>query len=259
MDRFIARLRVRFTVGKISAPGDSLSFCGGQVHQAWAADGQLRDTTFSMVRKLAAIEPVALNRVRRKQFDDLTTPDETRSFRRLAGQISYVGLATVPSASFVASWMHQQLPDLRVHHIVESTRLLKDLQSLPGYLRFEPTTSDISGMELLTFVDASHHSNAAYSQTGVICLLTLAHKTLQSFLCIGHRNASVAFHPQATGPRYLPLTPAVNLRFAYCLGLTYCLAPTSLANSRQTVVGFGPPFNRLKSLSRFACVPRRAR
>jgi hypothetical protein len=72
--------------------------------------------------------------------------------------------------------MQQQLPDLGVHHIVESTRLLKDLQSLPGYLRFEPTASDLAGMELLTFVDASHHSNAAYGQTGFICLLALANK-----------------------------------------------------------------------------------
>jgi hypothetical protein len=68
--------------------------------------------------------------------------------------------------SFVASWTKQHL-DLRIRHIVESARLLKELQS-SGYLRFETSPSDLAQMKLLTFVDASHLSTAAYGQTGIV-------------------------------------------------------------------------------------------
>jgi Reverse transcriptase (RNA-dependent DNA polymerase) len=174
MDRFLHGVCSRFTVGKISSPGASLNFAGGHVHQHWTADGRLRETTFSMKQKLQAIEPVPLSRARRKQFAAPTMPDETRLFRRLAGQISYVGLATVPPASFVSSWMQQQLTDLRVSHVVESTRLLKDLQSLPGHIRYMPYASgtfDCANLRLLCFVDASHNVNAAYGQTGFVVFI----------------------------------------------------------------------------------------
>jgi Reverse transcriptase (RNA-dependent DNA polymerase) len=173
IEHFASALSSRFEIGKISSFGSDISFDGGQISQVWNPDGSLVSTTFSMHRRLQSVLPLSISRERRKQFDDAASVIEVRDFRRLAGQLSFIGMATVPAACYVASFLQQQVGSLRVQDCVVANTLLKSLQSLPGILRYVPCdTVDLpSDLRLFAFVDASHKSTVAYGQTGILHMI----------------------------------------------------------------------------------------
>jgi hypothetical protein len=171
IEAFVGSVARRFTVGKLSNHGEMVTFAGGQINQVWSSSGILESTSLSMTHKLTVVEPLAIARDRRKAFNSCASPAEARSYRRLAGQLSYIGMAVLPPASYVASWMQQKLGDLRVSHCLEANRLLKQLRSLPCFIRFLPLPGGAEPLKLLTMVDASHSSRSAYGQTGALTFL----------------------------------------------------------------------------------------
>ena len=60
------------------------------------------------------IKPIEMTRSRRKHFDSKCTEAERKSFLRLTGQLNFLGHATLPQASYVASIFQQFVGNLKI-------------------------------------------------------------------------------------------------------------------------------------------------
>lgn len=168
LESFVAALGKRFPISKtiIDMP---IKFNGCRIERE--PDG---DITMSMKDYAADISYIQINRDRRKQAEESTTDNEYSSFKSLAGSIMWLGAGTSPQASFVASYLQQRTAELRVKHLVEANRLLKQLKSLPTALRYRKGDAEAK-REVYTFADASFNIAAGleYGQTGVIVALAV--------------------------------------------------------------------------------------
>lgn len=165
---FVKMLGTRFPISK-SVIDDTIRFNGCLIRREDSGD-----ITMSMAEYSESIGYLDMTRERRKQADEKVTKEEYAGFRSLAGEIMWLGGGVSPQSSFVASYLQQRTSDLRVKHLTEANKLLKQLKLLPSALKYKKGRMQ-DKVNVFTFADASYNIAAGleYGQTGIIVGLTV--------------------------------------------------------------------------------------
>ena len=79
---------------------------------------------------------ISLSPERRKEIDLPATPAERTALQQFAGTLNFLGHAVLPPACYVASYLQQQLANLRVSHLLQANTFLKALLHLEPILHF---------------------------------------------------------------------------------------------------------------------------
>ena len=171
----------RLTVGTETYAPQPLRFNGAVIEQA-------RDYTIcvSMQEYARSISRLDIDRPRRKQPDAQATPLEIRAYQALAGKMNWLGHTLVPHYSFAASYLQQNLRDLRVKHISQANGALREAQKNAPFMIFGRMRENMP-ISLCAFADAAlpKISGSTSSQTGIICGL------------VQGTGTNAAFHPIA--------------------------------------------------------------
>lgn len=117
------------------------------------------------------INPISMDRKRRKEVHLKATTEEVESFRSLAGALLWLGSAVMPQAACIASFMQQKVTRLRVHDFIEANSRLKELRDLKPYIKYQqPEQHSTSDITVYSFSDASFNISASqsYGQTGMV-------------------------------------------------------------------------------------------
>lgn len=164
MREFIKKVNERFKVSK-SVVDEQILFNGTRIMQDSAGN-----ISMTMKDYMKSIKPITLSRARRKQAAERATQQEYRDYRSLAGSLIWAGGGTLPQAAFIASYMQQVAPRLRVHDLSEANKMLKELRDLDPTILFRKMNTAVSKIEVWTFSDASFNivSGRDYGQTGVV-------------------------------------------------------------------------------------------
>ena len=151
----------RFTVGRLLM-GKELIFNRLNIFQEKGGSVLL-----NMEEYMTKITKIDINRERRKQYDDVASPEELTRYQELAGQLNFLGHGILPQAGFAASYLQQFLGFLRVSHLVEGNKVLHEITSLKPKIKYIRPSS-LTGMpRYLCFSDASQGSNW-YGQMGYL-------------------------------------------------------------------------------------------
>lgn len=81
----------------------------------------------SMKDYMDSIDSVYVRNERRKEQEIKATVEEYDAYISLAGSIIWAGHGTLPQTSFLGSLMQQNTPNLKVKHVTEANRLVKEL------------------------------------------------------------------------------------------------------------------------------------
>ena len=157
-------IRKRFTTRKFIV-GEEIRFNGCILQQQ-----ENGDVTLCMQEYLDNIDEIQLSKPRQANKRCKAAHSEISSFRKLAGELIWIGGGALPQASYVGSLMQQRVPDLLVEHIIQANRTLKTLKHTQPIIRFKRPPGEIIAAEVVTFSDASFGitPNKTYGQTGII-------------------------------------------------------------------------------------------
>lgn len=164
LNEFVEQVRKRFKVSK-SITNGTILFNGARIDR-----NEMGDISMTMQPFMESLKPIDMARSRRKQASDKATSREYQDYRSMAGSLIWAGNATLPQASYVASYMQQTAPKLRVHHVTEANKMLKELKDLNATITFKMMKKPAKRIEVWTFSDASFNIVAGrdYGQTGVV-------------------------------------------------------------------------------------------
>lgn len=165
---FCKKASSRFKVSKVVLSGD-IHFNGSIIKQHEPGNFEL-----SMKEYLSGINSVHVTPSRRKESNSLAAPSEVDGYRRLCGELLWLGIGAVPHACALASSMQQRVPRLKVSDITWANRSLHHLHSSPASIRFRPPPDPVNTAALSTFSDASFnlHSSQSYGKSGYISGVT---------------------------------------------------------------------------------------
>ena len=79
---------------------------------------------------------------RRKQPFSPIARSEIREVRSRAGTINYIGTAVSPLCAFVACFMQQCIPEMKVQGLKMDNRMIKDLKGRPTTICYYKTTEE---------------------------------------------------------------------------------------------------------------------
>jgi len=164
MNEFVDSIQSRFKISK-AIIDSTIKFNGCVISQA--SNG---DVSMSMQDYLVSINPISISRMRRKQGHELATTNEIRAYKRLAGELVWLGGSALPQASFMASFLQQKVGFLKVAHLCEANGILQDLKSLVAVIKFQIPAWDTHSVCVCTFSDASFNiaKSQLYGQSGVV-------------------------------------------------------------------------------------------
>jgi hypothetical protein len=128
--------------------------------------------SMDMLEYPAKCIPIDLDATRRKESDLPDTPEERTSYQILAGTLNFFGHGVLPPACFVASYLQQQLGDLRVHHLAQANSLLKEVLQLQPTLHFPSAPTQPRDPHLIAWNDAAH--GMTYGQSGFLAGLQIS-------------------------------------------------------------------------------------
>jgi hypothetical protein len=136
---------------------------------------------------------VTLSPERRKEVDLPASPAERTSLQQLSDTLNFLGHAVLPPACYVASFLQQQLANLRVSHILQANTLLKALLNLEPILHFPCSPVTPRDIRILAWSDAAHGST--YGQSGYLGGLRLSanHISIPSSLLVVYQAKSRQF------------------------------------------------------------------
>lgn len=163
MQLFIADLRQIWTVAKVMID-ERFFFNGCEIVQD--REGSL---DMSMERYLERINFITLARARRKQFEEMGTEAEEKTYQSLACTLLYIGSGVLPQPTFVTSSLQQQIAILKVGYLVLANGRARELLKLKPRIRFHKATN-IKMVQVCGLSDASSnqkHMND-YVQYGII-------------------------------------------------------------------------------------------
>ena len=166
---FSAKVNQRFTVGTETWAPDPIRFNGALIEQA--NDYSIRVTMEDFAK---SIKPLQVERNRRKQPEALPTPTEVRDFQSLAGKMNWLGHAAVPQYAFAASYLQQNLGQLKVKHLTQANGVLREAQRNSSILVYG-SPKQKSCLSLCAFADAAFPKvdGGIHGQTGIFCGLVL--------------------------------------------------------------------------------------
>ena len=178
---FCKQINQRFRVGTETHYPEPLRFNGSIIQQA--KDFSVR---VSMEEFASSITRLDLDRSRRKQGDEEATANETRECQSLAGKMNWLGHTAVPYYSFAASYVQQNMGNLRVRHLMQANGVVTEAKkSTPVLVYGKP--KGITRLHLAVFADAAFPKvdGSTNGQTGIVCGLVFG------------EGVDAAFHPLA--------------------------------------------------------------
>ena len=213
---FSKKINARFQVGtEVYAP-KRIRFNGFSIMQDAKGNVEVCMKEFA-----DSIEPLELPLQRRKQQEDLVTEKELKAYQSLAGKMNWLGHCVVPHYSFAASYLQQQLSELRVKHLVQANGVLKEMK------RYHPTLvygrcMNVTEAFLCTFADASFPKAAGsiYGQSGILCGFVLGSGPTAPFhpiAWISHKQTRVC--RSSTAAEILAIAEAEELGTVLCTAL----------------------------------------
>jgi hypothetical protein len=173
MNEFYKALCARFKVGRFICDRP-FTFNALNITQ----DHSSSSITMDMLDYPAKCIPLPLSPTRRKESDIPATPEERTAYQSLAGTLNFFGHGVLPPACFVASYLQQQLGDLRVHHLAHANSLLKEILQLQPKLYFPSAPAQSHDPHLVAWSDAAH--GTTYGQSGYLAGLQLTGSTPDS-------------------------------------------------------------------------------
>ena len=140
---------------------------------------------------LGKINPITLTRERRKQRELAVTQAELREHQRLAGVLIFLGNGALPQAAYTASHMQQKVGNLKVGHLNDANKALRELQKLTPKLLYLRPTSKITHACVLTFSDAAFNVSSAqsYGQSGLLTGILFKTKYMEAYHTIDWHSA----------------------------------------------------------------------
>lgn len=163
MENFAIAIKARFLIGKVVID-DTIMFNGCTINQTEEGDIQLR-----MSEYLKNISPTIISPGATRDLEK-ATDTEIQDFRRLAGELLWLGSSALPQAAYFGSLLQQRVPNLTKAHILEANRALTQLKRLDATVTFKTPPVNPKEVELVSFSDASFNitSRQVYGQTGGI-------------------------------------------------------------------------------------------
>lgn len=164
MEQLSEALARRFRTRKVVLDSE-VSFNGCMIRQD--SEGSI---TLDMTRYMDQIQPIPLDKERKKQREEQASTSEVGVFRTLAGELIWVGCGVLPQATVIGSVMQQSIPRLTVHDLVEANAALKEMKDLRAVIVYPSVSSGVTEKSITTFSDAAFNisSHQAYGQTGVL-------------------------------------------------------------------------------------------
>ena len=131
--------------------------------------------TLSMESYCRKIAPISISRQRRRQTTERATEAEQNAYRRLCGEIVWLGSSALPQASFAASFLQQRVSRMTVAEINDANSMLKELQALDPTVTFRMPRNTPTNPTIVTFSDASYNvcKSQSYGQSGIITGLSV--------------------------------------------------------------------------------------
>lgn len=98
-----------------------------------------------------------------------STEEYFSRYKSFEGSEMWLGAGVLPQTNYVAAYLQQRSTGLRMSHVVEGNRMLKQLKLVPTKIRYRRKEAG-KIQEVYTFADASFNIAAVleYGQTGVI-------------------------------------------------------------------------------------------
>lgn len=163
MKAFASRIKSCFAIGKVILD-DKINFNSCSITQD--LHGNIK---MSMKDYLSAMKPAMLDPVSQDQPESVSK-NEVQDYRRLAGELVWIGSRALPQASYFRSVFQQRVPILTRDFIFDAIRDLKQLKKLHPCIKFSSTDKTATKIELISFSDASYNISQkhVYCQSGVI-------------------------------------------------------------------------------------------
>ena len=176
---FSRKINSRFTVGAETYTPHALKFNGAIIEKD--SEGSIRVNMNEFANKLA---PFSFERSRRKQTEASVNAEELHDYQSLAGKLNWLGHSVLPHATFAASYLQQQVGDLKVKHLMNANGALREIKRWPPVLVFG-RPKEFKPAKLCTFADAAFPKieGSVYGQTGILTGLVLG------------EGPDAAFHP----------------------------------------------------------------
>lgn len=180
MESFVEMLSKTFKTSKVII-GDEILFNGSRIIQD--REGNVTMDMYDYIEQIRSIE---ISMERKNFKDDKATDQEIYEYRRLAGEMIWIGCSVLPQALVVGSTMQQRVPYLTVQDLIDGNRMLKEMRDLEPLVVFKKPPEIVKEMAVLTYSDAAFNisSRQTYGQTGIIC-----------GLWFGSDNKGTTYHP----------------------------------------------------------------
>ena len=161
---FTAHIRERLPISK-EIINDDIKFNGADVTQ-----DKHESVVLSMEKYRGNIKPILLDESRKRNRDYMATEKEIGWFRSLAGELVWLGCGALPQAAYVASYMQQCVPRLKIEQIVQTNGMLNELKDLKANVKFRAPEHELSDAVDTTFSDAAFNISRTkqYGQTGFV-------------------------------------------------------------------------------------------
>ena len=173
----IGRLRDKYSFGAFNI--GEFDFCG--IHYSQWRDGSIE---MSQRKYIERIEPIQIDRHRRKEVQSPVTEVERQCLRQLCGSLQYAAVQTRPDISAKVGILQSMIPKACIEDLLEANRVLFEAKKNPVNLVIVPIEE--SKVSFCAFSDASFEtkkgvasrqgtiifttdSNMAQNQLSVIC------------------------------------------------------------------------------------------
>lgn len=172
MEEFVEMISKKFKTSKVII-GAEVLFNGCRIIQ-----DQAGNITMDMQEYVKHVEYIDITQDRKAHREDDATNHEVRSYRRLAGEMIWIGCGVLPQGLVIGSMMQQRVPFLKVKDLIEANRMWKELKDLDPIIAFKNPGSEVETRSVLTYSDAAFNISAkqSYGQTGVITGLWMLRK-----------------------------------------------------------------------------------
>ena len=208
---FSSSMHQRFKIGTETCPPEQLRFNGGIIEQA--VDSSIK---LSMEEFANSLERLDLDRPRRKQTEAQATANELRAYQSLAGKMNWLGHTAVPQYAFAASYLQQNIGDLKVKHLLQANGVLREAQRTNPRIIFGKHVP-INSACLTAFADAAFPKvdGSVYAQTGIVCGLVIGtgpHAAFHPIAWTSHKQKRVS--RSASAAEILSIAEAVDFGLA---------------------------------------------
>lgn len=164
IEEFITAIKKRFDVSK--SIFDSTINCNGCKIQ----QDEKGNITMTMAEQMDQINIIPMAKSRRQQYNDKAKEAEYAIYTSPAGPVMWAGNGTLMQASFVGSYFQPNALYLKVHHIIEANKMVKEMKDLAPTMGLRKVSGNVKNIEIWNYSGDSFNisSGRDYRQTGLI-------------------------------------------------------------------------------------------